>query len=205
MLLGVESGYIILCASIDQTSELYLGEKIMAKTHRSSTALIWWLIVLAAANLSCQFLTGNRQPVDQDQQNQQQNQQQDQPPDLNLQPDQNLGNQPDEEVFNIVGIWESQVDTGQGIVSTSLILEHTGTFSQVVTWNGLMTLDTGEYNIVGNAIHFTVTHHEPTEYQGQPLTWITSFTYFVTPIDATSMNVEDHIMNTSWMMYKTGP
>jgi hypothetical protein len=181
----------------------------MAKPHRRSTAFIWGLIVLAAVCLSCKSITGDRQPVDQDQQNQQQNekqnQQQDQPPDLNLQPDQNQGKQPDGEDFDIIGIWESQVDTGQGTVSTQLILERTGTFSQVVTWNDLMTLDTGEYNIVGNAIHFTVTHHEPTEYKGQSLTWVTSFTYFVAPIDATSMNVEDRIINTSWTMYKTGP
>jgi hypothetical protein len=181
----------------------------MAKTHRQSNALIWGVVVLAAVSLSCSLFTGNQQPADQDQQNQQQdqqqNQQQDQPPDLNLKPDQNQGNQPDFGDFDIVGIWESQVDTDVGTVSTSLILERTGTFSQVATWNDLMTLDTGEYNIVGNAIHFTVTHHEPTEYKGQPLTWVTSFTYFVTPIDATSMYVEDHIMNTSWTMYKTGP
>jgi hypothetical protein len=191
--------------SIKQTSELYPGEKIMAKTHRQSSGFIWGLIALAAVSLACNFVTGNRQPVQQDQQNQQQHQQQDQPPDLNLQPDQNQGTQPDVEDFDIVGIWESQVDTDQGTVSTQLILEHTGTFSQAVTWNDLMALDTGEYNIVGNAIHFTVTHHEPTEYMGQPLTWVTSFTYFVTPIDATSMIVEDHIMDTSWTMYKTGP
>jgi fructose-1,6-bisphosphatase len=86
-----------------------------------------------------------------------------------------------------------------------LILEPTGTFSQTVTWNQLMTYDTGEYNIIQNAIHFTVTHHEPTENQGQPLSWATSFTYYVYPINATSMTVEDRTMNTRWTMVKTGP
>jgi len=176
----------------------------MLRTYKLLAALIC-IIVLAIAGLSCQFVTdlasGNRQPVDQDQQNQDG----EQLPDLDFEPDQNQGDPPDDGVFDIVGIWDSQVDTSQGLVSTRLILEHTGTFSQTVTWNGLMTLDTGEYNIIGNAVHFTVTHHEPTEFQGQPMSWVASFTYFVTPIDATSMMVEDHIMNTNWTMYKTGP
>ena len=180
----------------------------MIKTHHLPTALIWGLIVLGLVGLSCQFVTnlgsGNRQPNVQDQQNQQQNQEGD---DFNLEPDQNQnqGNLPDGGVFDIVGIWDSQVDTSQGTVSTRLILEHTGTFSQTVAWNGLMTLDTGEYNIIGNAVHFTVTHHEPTEFQGKPMSWVASFTYFVTPLTSTSMQVEDRIMNSSWTMYKTGP
>ena len=181
----------------------------MDKTHRVPAALIWGLIVLGLVGLSCQFVTnlgsGNRQPTDQDQQNQQQNQDGD---DFNLEPDQNQGNQPDVGNvgnFDIVGIWDSQVDTSQGTVSTRLILEHTGTFSQTVVWNGLMTLDTGEYNIIGNAVHFTVTHHEPTEFQGKPMSWVASFTYFVTPLTSTLMQVEDRIMNSSWTMYKTGP
>lgn len=187
----------------------------MLKTQRLPAALIWGLIVLGLAGLSCQFVTnlvpGNRQPNDQNQQNQQQHQDLVQPPDqnlepdLDLEPDQNLDNPPDAGVFEIVGIWDSQVETSQGTVSTRLILEHTGTFSQTVVWNGLMTLDTGEYNIIGKAVHFTVTHHEPTEFQGKPMSWVASFTYFVTPLTATSMQVEDHIMNTSWTMYKTGP
>jgi hypothetical protein len=181
----------------------------MLKTHRLPVALLWGLTVLGLAGLSCQFVTnlasGNRQPNDQEQQNQQQNQNWDQAPDTNLEPDQNQANPPDDGVFDIVGIWDSQVDTSQGTVSTRLILEHTGTFSQTVVWNGLMTLDTGEYNIIGDAVHFTVTHHEPTEFQGQPMSWVASFTYFVTPITSTSMQVEDRIMNTSWTMYKTGP
>ncbi|MEI7849764.1 MAG: hypothetical protein WCK35_28475 [Chloroflexota bacterium] len=193
----------------------------MLKTQRLPAALIWGLIVLGIVGLSCQFVTnlvpGNRQPNDQDQQNQQQHQDLVQPPDQNLEPDldldpyqnfdpdQNQDNPPAVKDFDIVGIWDSQVETSQGTVSTRLILEYTGTFSQTVVWNGLMTLDTGEYNIIGNAVHFTVTHHEPTEFQGKPMSWVASFTYFVTPITSTSMQVEDHIMNTSWTMYKTGP
>lgn len=181
----------------------------MPNTRRLPAALTWVLIILAVSGLSCQFITnlasGNREPIQQDQQDQQQDQNWDQPPDLNVEPDQDQDDQPDGGVFDIVGIWDSQVDTSQGTVSTRLILEHTGTFSQTVTWNGLMTLDTGEYNIIGNAVHFTVTRHEPTEYLGQPMSWVASFTYFVTPIDATSMQVEDRIMNTSWTMYKIGP
>jgi hypothetical protein len=193
----------------------------MIKTHRMSRALTWGLIVLAIVSFACTLPSNKRQPVLRDQQNQQNNGQQeqqpnqdenqepnpeeDQPPDVELEPPQDQENQPGIQDFSVVGIWESQIDTDRGLVSTQLVLEHTGTFSQAVTWNGLMTLDTGVYTIIGNAVHFTVTHHEPTEYMGQPLSWVTSFTYFVTPVDATTMQVEDHIMKTSWTMHKTGP
>jgi|GEM_PF-4903238 len=181
----------------------------MKKVQRLPAALSWGLIFLAAAGLSCQFVTnfatGDRQPLVDDQQNQPQFQNGDQPAGVNLEPARDQVVQPGDGIFDIAGIWDSQVDTNLGTVTTRLILERTGTFSQTVTWNGLMTLDTGEYNIIGNAVHFTVTRHEPTEFQGKPMSWVASFTYFVTPIDATSMTVEDHIMNTSWIMYKTGP
>jgi hypothetical protein len=178
----------------------------MRRTVRLSAAWVV-LLILAVSSLSCSFVTNLLSPQDRQDQREQQNQpnQQNQlNPDQNQQPDQEFG-PAQNQTFDLAGIWESQTETSQGTVYTELILEYTGTFSQSVTWNNLMTLDTGEYNVIGNAIHFTVTHHEPTEYLGQQLTWPTSFTYFITPIDATSMTVEDHIMNTSWTMYKTGP
>ena len=97
------------------------------------------------------------------------------------------------------------MDTGNGIVYTQLILEHTGTFSQVVTWGDLMTYDVGIYEVGDGFIHFSVTDHEPKEYLGQEMTWVNSFTYFITPIDQNTMVVEDRIMNTQWTMYRTGP
>jgi len=177
----------------------------MRRSQPLPAALIWVLVILAAASLACSFVTNlvtpqnrqNQQNQPNDQQNVQPDQNQDEPPALDF--------GPDAQSFDLYGIWESQTETSQGIVYTKLILERTGTFSQTVNWNGLMTLDTGEFNLIGQAVHFTVTHHEPTEYQRKPLTWVTSFTYFITPIDATSMRVEDHVMNTSWTMDKTGP
>ena len=177
----------------------------MRRSQPLPTALIWVLVILAVASLSCSFVTNlvtpqnrqNQQNQPDNQQNQQQNQNQDEPPDLNF--------GPDAQGFDLYGIWEGQTETTQGVVYTKLILERTGTFSQTVNWNGLMTLDTGEFNIIGDAVHFTVTHHEPTEYLGKTLSWVTSFTYFITPIDATTMTVEDHVMNTTWTMDKTGP
>jgi hypothetical protein len=109
------------------------------------------------------------------------------------------------ETYDVTGIWESDVDSGAGTVSTELILEPTGTFSQTVTWNELITYDTGQYTIVGDAIHFTVTNHEPKVYKGQPMSYVTSFTYFITPIDDYTIIIEDHIANTQWEMYRSGP
>jgi hypothetical protein len=186
----------------------------MPGNHRLSLRILLVWLVLTAASLSCQLVTGGGQQANPENNdlNQPQLQDEDQAQGEDEALDEDLGGDQDQEDiqdeladFEITGIWESQVDTELGKVSTELLLEPTGTFSQTVRWGDLMTYDTGEYTIIQNAIHFTVTHHEPAEYKGQPMTWVASFTYFVTPIDATSMTVEDHIMNTSWTMYKTGP
>ena len=34
------------------------------------------------------------------------------------------------------------------------------------------------------------------------MTWVNSFTYFYTPVDANSMVLEDHIMGTRWTVYR---
>ena len=108
-------------------------------------------------------------------------------PDPNV-PDPNVD--PNPGPFSVVGIWGSSVDTGNGIVNTQLILEFTGTFSQVVTWGDLMTYDVGFYEEGDGFIHFSVTDHEPKEYLGQEMTWVNSFTYFITPMDQNTMVVE---------------
>jgi hypothetical protein len=83
-----------------------------------------------------------------------------------------------------------------------LILEHTRTFSQQVVLNDLMTYDTGTYQVGDGFIHFAVTNHEPKVYKGKQMTWVNSFTYFYTPVDANSMILEDHIMGTRWTVYR---
>jgi len=104
--------------------------------------------------------------------------------------------------FKLTGIWESQTQTDYGVVSSQLLLEPTGTFSQQVTLGNLLTYDVGTYVVGDGFIHFTVTDHEPKEYLGKQMTWVNSFTYFYTPIDASSMLVEDRIMGTQWTMYR---
>jgi hypothetical protein len=104
--------------------------------------------------------------------------------------------------FELEGIWEAQVATQYGTVYSELILEHTGTFSQQVVLNDLMTYDTGTYQVGNGFIHFTVENHEPKVYKGKEMTWVNSFTYFFTPVDANSMVFEDHIAGTRWTVYR---
>jgi hypothetical protein len=104
--------------------------------------------------------------------------------------------------FKLTGIWESQTQTDYGVVSSQLLLEPTGTFSQQVTLGNLLTYDVGTYVVGDGFIHFAVTDHEPKEYLGKQMTWVNSFTYFYTPIDANSMLLEDHVAGTQWTMYR---
>jgi hypothetical protein len=39
-------------------------------------------------------------------------------------------------------------------------------------------------------------------YKGKEMTWVNSFTYFYTVVDANTMNFEDHIVGTSWTVYR---
>jgi hypothetical protein len=109
--------------------------------------------------------------------------------------------QPDGQ-FRLEGIWEAQVDTEFGTVYSELILEPTRTFSQQVLFNDLMTYDTGTYQVGQGFIHFAVENHEPKVYKGQEMTWVNSFTYFYTPVDANSMILEDRIASTRWTVYR---
>ena len=113
----------------------------MSGNDRLPVRFLLVLLVLAAASMACQAVTGpNRQTnPDADPQNQLQNQpqNQDQNPDQGQDPgqdqDPNLGdNAENTGEFDITGIWESEVDTSQGTVYTELLLEPTGTFSQTV-------------------------------------------------------------------------
>ena len=121
------------------------------------------------------------------------------PPDNNPQPQANPNYTGP---FKLTGIWKSQTQTDYGVVSIQLLLEPTGTFSQQVFLGNLMTYDVGTYVVGDGFIHFYVTDHEPKEYLGKRMSWVNSFTYFYTPIDASSMLVEDHIMGTQWTMYR---
>ncbi len=104
--------------------------------------------------------------------------------------------------FKVTGIWTSQVSTEYGTVFTQLILEPTGTFSQQVVLGSLMTYDVGTYVVGEGYIHFTVTDHEPKEYQGKPMHWVTSFTYFFTAVDPDTMQVLDRITGNQWTMHR---
>ncbi|MBI5876219.1 MAG: hypothetical protein HZB53_01095 [Chloroflexi bacterium] len=104
--------------------------------------------------------------------------------------------------FKLTGIWYSRTATAYGTLSTQLLLEPTGTFSQQSTLGDLLTYDVGTYVVGEGYIHFTVTDHQPKVYRNQPMQWVTSFTYFITPVDQNTMQVEDRIVNTHWVMYR---
>jgi hypothetical protein len=104
--------------------------------------------------------------------------------------------------FKLTGIWYSQTSTAYGTLSTQLILEPTGAFSQQSTLGDLLTYDVGTYVVGEGFIHFTVTDHQPKVYRNQPMQWVTSFTYFITPADQNTMQVEDRVVGTHWTMYR---
>jgi len=168
--------------------------------------IIIFCLVMLVSTVQCQLVSSisnpngqNQQPNDQ-QNNQNQNNQGQNNQDQNIQDQNDQGFNPAD--FNVTGIWESNTQTDAGSVTTELILEYTGTFSQQVTWGSLMTIDTGAYVVGDGFIHFTVTHHEPQYYNGQPMAYVTSFTYFFTPLDANTMLLEDHVMGTQWYAYR---
>ncbi|MDD5368300.1 MAG: hypothetical protein PHQ40_04390 [Anaerolineaceae bacterium] len=105
--------------------------------------------------------------------------------------------------YQLEGTWISQTDTGFGtVMDTELILEYTGTFSQLVTAGSLMTLDTGIYEVGDGFIRFVVENHEPKEYNGQAMSWATGFTYFYYFVDEDTISFEDHISGNSWLAYR---
>jgi hypothetical protein len=124
------------------------------------------------------------------------------PPDVNPPQPAPLENQNPPAQFKLTGIWESQTQTAYGMVYSELILEPTKTFSQQVTLGNLLTYDVGRYEVGDGFIHFVVEDHEPKEYLGKKMSWLTSFTYFYTPIDENSMLLEDHVAGTQWTMIR---
>lgn len=116
-------------------------------------------------------------------------------------PVQNGENPPAE--FKLTGIWESQTDTGFGTTMyTELIINPNKTFSQQVTVADLMAYDTGIYEVGEGFIHFVVQDHEPKVYKGKQMSWITSFTYFYTPVDANTVAFEDRVAGSQWTAYR---
>lgn len=100
------------------------------------------------------------------------------------------------------GIWEAQTQTEYGMVYSELILEYTNTFSQQVVFGDLITYDVGTYQVGDGFIHFVVEDHEPKIYNGKEMTWLNSFTYFYTFVDANTINFEDRISGTWWTAYR---
>jgi hypothetical protein len=173
---------------------------------KKTLGVVIFCLVMLVSTVQCQLVSSianpngrnqqpNNQPNNPGQNNQGQNNQGQDNPIQN-----NQGFDPAD--FVVTGIWASYTETDSGPVSTELILEYTGTFSQKVTWGSLMTLDTGLYEVGDGFIHFAVTHHEPQYYNGQPMSYVTSFTYFFTPVDADTMILEDHVMKTQWYAYR---
>lgn len=161
--------------------------------------------------------TNPQQPEQDPQQNPDQNPEQNPQPDPFQNPDQNPQPGPDQNPqpqdipnnnpgipadFKLTGIWEAQVQTEYGMVYTQLILEPTMTFSQQAVWADLMTYDVGTYVVGDGFIHFNVENHEPKIYKGKEMTWVNSFTYFYTVVDANTMNFEDRIVGSSWTVYR---
>ncbi len=100
--------------------------------------------------------------------------------------------------FPLSGIWNSQVQTQYGIMRTELILDDAKKFSQQAFLGYLMTYDVGTYQTGDGYIHFVVQDHEPKVYNGQKMTWITSWTYFYTVVDDNTMVFEDRIAHSRW-------
>jgi hypothetical protein len=97
------------------------------------------------------------------------------------------------------------VQTGYGVLSTQLILEPTKKFSQQAVLGPLLTYDVGTYQVGEGFIHFVVQDHEPKEYNGQKMTWLTSWTYFYTVVDENTMTFEDRVARSSWTVRRRVP
>ena len=100
--------------------------------------------------------------------------------------------------FQLSGIWNSQVQTQYGLMRTELILDGAKKFSQQAFLGYLMTYDVGTYQTGDGYIHFVVQDHEPKVYNGQKMTWITSWTHFYTVVDDNTMIFEDRIAHSRW-------
>lgn len=104
--------------------------------------------------------------------------------------------------FQIFGVWRSAVHTVYGPMYTELVLQPDKKFSQTAVLNQLRTWDTGTVELGDGYIHFRVQDHEPKVYNGQQMSWVKSFTYFYTVVDANTIACEDRIVNTRWTMHR---
>lgn len=104
--------------------------------------------------------------------------------------------------FQIFGVWKSAVNTVYGTMYTELVLQPNKKFSQTAVLNRLRTWDTGTVELGDGYIHFLVQDHEPKLYNGQPMSWVKSFTYFYTVVDANTIACEDRVVNTRWTMHR---
>jgi hypothetical protein len=104
--------------------------------------------------------------------------------------------------FEVAGIWNSEVQTVYGMMQTQLILDLAKKFSQQAFLGAFMTYDIGTYTLGEGYLHFAVQDHEPKTYNGQPMTWLKSWTCFYTVVDANTMTFEDRIANSRWTVYR---
>jgi len=104
--------------------------------------------------------------------------------------------------FQIFGIWKSAVTTPYGTLYTELILQPDKKFSRNAVLNHMMTYDVGTVELGDGYIHFVVKDHEPKMYNGTPMRWVESWTYFYTVVDANTITVEDRLANTHWNMQR---
>jgi hypothetical protein len=102
----------------------------------------------------------------------------------------------------VCGIWSSEVQTAYGPMKTVLVLDAAKKFSQQSTLGYLMTYDVGTYEVGDGYIHFVVQDHEPKVYNGQPMTWLKSWTYLYTVTDANTMIFEDRIAQSRWTVHR---
>ncbi len=100
--------------------------------------------------------------------------------------------------FQLAGIWNSQVETQYGVMRTELILDDAKNFSQQAFLDWMMTYDVGTYQVGEGYIHFNARDHEPKEYNGKKMAWITSWTYLYTVVDDNTMTFEDRITHGRW-------
>jgi hypothetical protein len=106
------------------------------------------------------------------------------------------------EPFQIFGIWKATVQSPYGAMAIELVLQPNKKFSQTAVLNNMMTYDTGTVELGEGYIHFVVQDHEPKVYNGVPMKWLQSWTYFYTVVDANTMTFEDRIANSRWNVYR---
>ena len=104
--------------------------------------------------------------------------------------------------FQVAGIWNSEVQTDYGVMRTQLILDQAKKFSQQAFLGCLMTYDVGTYETGDGYLHFVVQDHEPKVYNGQPMTWLKSWTYFYAIVDDNTMTFEDRIARSRWTVHR---